>query len=109
MSTPHKIKLKQGSLRILRDVVSAVGWAKTTALIIIGGSLAARLPEVDALPDAKASQDEVKAWLNKDIPEFEVSEKERDAVKTALTHFSNEGGIPPTQHAAALLAAFGFE
>lgn len=105
----HKINMKQGSVRILRDIVSAVGWAKTTEHIIIGGGLASRLPEIAEYPAPKATEAEVKAWAVTIIPEFEVSEKERDAVKVAIKHFTEQGGIPPTPYAADLLKAFGFE
>lgn len=105
----HKINIKQGSLRILRDIVSATGWAKTTDHIIIGGGLASRLPEVSTAPDKAATEQQVKDWLNIGVTEFDVSEKERDAVKVAIKHFAEQGSIPPNIYAAELLKSFGFE
>lgn len=105
----HQINIKQGSLRILRDIVSATGWAKSTDHIILGGGLASRLPELAPWLTKDATEKEMKDWLAETIPEFEVSEKERDAVKVAIRHFAEQGSIPPNVYAAELLKAFGFE
>lgn len=102
----HKINMGQGAIRIMRDIIAGTGWAKTTSHIVIGGGLLSRLPEIQEPPAAK---DDVTAWGKKPVPEFEITEKERDACKVAIDHFAGQGAIPPNVYSAELLRAFGYE
>jgi len=102
----HKINLLQAEANLLRGIIAATGWCKTTQDIMLGGGLLAdsRLPEFENIPtEAKA----VKEWAKVAVPEFEVTEKERDAIKRAITHFVSLGQAASLP-ALGLLKAFGY-
>jgi len=103
----HKINMSQGAVNLLRNIISGTGWAKTTQDIILGGGLLAdtRLPEYENIPTEKKAAME---WAKAPAPEFEVSEKEREAVKRAITHFCTQGALPIGLASAELLKVFGF-
>jgi len=111
----HKININTGAVRFLRDMLSATGWAKTTSDIILGGGLlVTTVPEVPEPPaqDAKSDKNEQKRlnleWAKTPVPEFEVSEKEREACRKCIKHFADQGAIPPNNQGAQLLVAFGY-
>jgi hypothetical protein len=111
----HIIKINTGSVRFLRDMLSATGWAKTTSDIILGGGLlVSTVPEVPEPPAqdnklSKAEQLKVnQEWAATPVPEFSVSEKEREAIRKCVKHFAEQGAIPPNKQGADLLVAFGF-
>lgn len=111
MSTKHTVKLSQGAVHLLRSIVDAPGWAKSTSDIIVGGGLLSddRLPEYKDAPTDKTSKEESKAWLEKAASPFEITEKEREAIKRAIEHFTGQGNIKASKYSAELLKAFGFE
>ena len=92
---------------MLRSIIEGNGWAKTTSDIIHGGGLLAkgRLPDVGPLPEADV---DAKAFAEKPAPEFEVSEKEREAIKRAIKFFAESGNIKPSSFSLEVLLAFGF-
>jgi hypothetical protein len=123
-SVSHTIKLTQGALRYLHDFLGAVGWAKTTSDIVIGGSLLAEIlpappapPVTDIPKESTAAQvnelrakheADTKQWRDTPAPEFDLNDKQRDAVRRCLKHFAEQAQIPSTPQAATLLRAFGY-
>ena len=111
----HKLELTRGSLRFLHQMIAAPGWAKTIQDIMLGGKLLAEtLPPFEAVPEKRNTETptdydkRVKAWNAEAAAVFEITEKDREACKRALEHFAREGAIPPNEHSAKLLAAFGY-
>jgi hypothetical protein len=114
MSNKHSLALPQMSAAALTEVLEAPGWSKTPADIMLAGQLL-----VDVLPEITRPEAVVKArtqaecrkadaaWCDLAIA-FEVSEKQREAVKRCLTHWTEKGALPGGRYSAALLAAFGF-
>ena len=120
----HKINLTQGAVRYLRDMLASTGWAKSINDIILGGGLL-----VDVLPEPSeppvitpvereaadqarirlaAHTANVKTWSALPVPEFDVTEKQRDCIRRCIKHFAEQGSIPPTPQAFVLLTAFGY-
>jgi hypothetical protein len=96
-------------------MLTATGWAKTTSDIILGGGLLVKtIPEVAEPPAQEASlpkAEQRKAnldWSNTPVPEFTITEKEREACRKCIKHFADQGAIPPNTQGADLLIAFGF-
>lgn len=103
----YKINIKQGSFRILSDLLGSTGWCKTTQDIIVSGGLLARLPE-ESIPD-RMTVSEFTTWAAKLVAEFTITEKERDTVKKCIKHFVEEGKVPGNKYATELLLAFGYD
>lgn len=120
----HKINLTQGAVRYLRDMLASTGWAKSINDIILGGGLLVDvLPEPSEPPTTTPVEREaadqarirllahtadVKAWAALPVPEFDVTEKQRDCIRRCIKHFAELGNIPPTPQAYVLLTAFGY-
>ena len=109
----HPIKIPQLSVKCLTDCLEGAGWSKGPADIVLGGQLLVDvLPEVtlpEAVTKAKSQAESRKAdaaWCDAPV-EFEVTEKQRDAVKRCLTFWTEKGAIPGGRYSSALLLAFG--
>lgn len=108
----HKIKLNQGAVKFLRDMLALPGWANTVKDIILGGQLLVDVvPEVPNPPEGADANDreKVMGWANTEVAEFEVTENQREAVRRCLKHFAEKGAIPPVKNAMLLLVAFGYD
>ena len=117
-----KITLPQQSLRILREILSAPGWAKTTKELYLGGRLLAQtLPEPDIswLKTAKQvealTQEEVtayqakdKEWANTEI-EIEITDAERDICRKAIEKLTEAGSIAASKYGFKVIEVFGFK
>jgi len=108
----HKIKLNQGSVKFLRDMLAMPGWATNVGDIVLGGQLLCDVvPETDDPPAGEDAnnREKVMAWANVDKPEFELTEKQRESARRCLKHFAEKGAIPPVKNAMLLLVAFGYD
>lgn len=126
-SSPLTVTITQQALNLLRQIVTAIGWAKTIAQIYIGGKLLAEtLPvlesvawvktekEVTAMTDEqrKAYMETDKAWGEKPYT-FTVTSDERDAIEAAFNHFARTAAsakrLGPNEHLYALICAFSIK
>jgi hypothetical protein len=100
-----KLTLDNGSTTLLRSILEAPGWAKTTALIYIGGQLLCEvIPQQDDKPSS-TSQADWTFWSRQPV-EVEVSEKQFDVCKLAIRHFVSEGKIAAGPFSMLLLKEF---
>ena len=105
-STTTSVKLSQQSVNVLRQIVAAVGWAKSYQDIYVGGQLLSEthgLPTLDSTDWVK-TPDEVKAmkpaaraaYLKTDqewgakVVAFSVTETQGTVIKKAFDHFMTE-------------------
>lgn len=113
-ATPsHELKLPQLAAKALADALEGPGWAKGPADIVLAGQvLVDVLPEI-ALPENVATARTQAAchkanaeWCGQEIA-FRLTEKQREMVKRALTHWAEKGALPAGRYTTALLTAFG--
>lgn len=115
------IKVTQQSLNLIRQIVAAVGWAKTVEDIYVGGQLLdAVLPEPDPIDwvksvqelaalspaEQKAYQRKDKAWCDKVI-EFTLTARQVDTFKKAFENLVTEGKLAPNKYLSEIIVTFG--
>ena len=119
-SDPNSVTVTQQALNLARQIISAVGWAKSVDDIYIGGKLLAEtFPENDSLDWIKPDEEvrlmtkaQRQAYVEKDrkwastLKTFAVSEKEKAAFKKAFEHFASEGKLGPNEYISELIVAF---
>lgn len=103
----HELKIPNSSTLLLISVLSQPGWAKTIEDIIVGGSL---LVEVFGKFEPKKGEDGQfdPAWLD-EIHVSELTEKQRDCCKRAITSTINDKKMPVAKTSFFLVKAFGLE
>ena len=101
---PHTIKLTNGAAILLKSIVQAPEAVKGTAKqFVIGLLLESTL---DAAPVPQEGEDQL-TWSKLDWKEIEVTEKQRDAIKEAITFCADKGILPVGVHLNSLLLQFG--
>lgn len=103
----HKINIPNSSALLLVSVLASPGWAKTIEDIIVGGSL---LVEVFGKFEPKKTDDDKldPAWLD-ETSDWELTEKQRDGCKRAITLTIAEKKMPVAKTSYLLVKAFGLE
>lgn len=113
----HELKIPNSSTLLLISVLSQPGWAKTIEDIIIGGSLLVEVFgkfEPKKIPKAKVNKDDPdetefdKVWLD-EIHVAELTEKQRECCKRAITSTINDKKMPVAKTSFFLVKAFGLE
>ena len=101
---PHLIKLTNGAAILLKSIVQAPEAVKGTAKqFAIGLLLESTLDDAPKLPEG---EDHL-AWPKLDWKEIEITEKQRDACKEAITFCADKGILPVGGHLNSLLLQFG--
>lgn len=125
MPTPPKgpvqqIKITQQSVNLVRQILAAVGWAKSVEDIYLGGQmLASAIPEID-LSWVKSGKDlaeltpeEQKAYVRKDrawcekVVEFTLTAKQVEVVKKAFKSLVESGNLAPNSALSEIIEVFG--
>lgn len=115
----HDIKLPRNALRILiPQIMNPEGWCKNVKQYTAVGSFLDNevvSQHIDLDPespkDGESKKDyisRIKPWLD-DMIEFQVSEAERDAIKSCLNHGVTSSRLPGSIYTLKLLEAFGVE
>lgn len=104
----HTAQINRGAAVLLSSMLIAPGWYED-------GVTAARacaileMPELDQDPgERKDGSDELKAWES-EVVALELTERQRDTIKTCVEKHAKGGRMPLGRAAGALLRAFGFE
>lgn len=103
----HKIPLPHASTLLLTSMLSAPGWADTLADIQYGGQLMIETFK-DFAPKTDENGNLDHAWLREEAT-WELSEKQRETCKKAITALAKEAKIPLGLPSYQLLKAFGLE
>lgn len=95
------------SVRILRNVLSAPGWAKKTEEVWLAGKLLCEvIPEdVDEAPEF-ATKTAERAWCQEPVS-LELTEKQREVCKTAVKALIAEGRMAPGEYSYRLIGMLG--
>lgn len=122
----ESVTLSQQGVNVARQIVNAIGWAKTVEDIAIGGELLVRVfPTLDPIDDwiktdaevKKMTPTEAKTYLEKDRAwgtkpcAFTMTDKQKAVVVKAFKHFveesANAGKLGPSEWLTELIGVFG--
>lgn len=110
-----KLVLTNRAAETLRDALATIGWANDIPSIYRGGQILAEvLPELKERPkmvdprnpteaDAKA----VLKWADTKVPAFELSDKQMETAKKAITFFAEKAVLQSGKYTNELLKALG--
>ncbi len=97
--TEKIFKLKLGSVYLIKEVISAPGWALTTGEMYTAGKIVTEI-----IPDLALIQN--KEELDKDGPVFTLSDKQFDAAKKAIKYSVEKGFLIPNKYTVEVFDAF---
>ena len=117
------VTITQQSLNLIRQMLSAVGWAKSVTQIYLGGKLLEdTLPSPDATDWVKSDAEQramTKAqrtayakqdqeWAHKEI-HLILSPKEVETIKTALEFVAGTGSLAPNRYVSEIIKVLGIK
>lgn len=117
-TTPAPSPLTAGACRRLAGHLSAAEWNKDPVKCYRASLLSKRirrscpdtLPEVkDARNMTREEERAVRAWLDRELPEISLSEKERELSREAVNWFIGQGRFAQDDDTVALMDAIGMK
>lgn len=90
------MKITKGAYRLLKQMVSLPGWAKTVTDLYVGGQILVDVLKEDVKEDEKMD----------DIIDVEFNLKQSQTCIKAIKHFIEEGSLPAGKHSLLLIQMF---
>jgi hypothetical protein len=98
----HKLTLTNGLRLIAHNLLHVPDTFKTPSEVMQAARII-ELLDCPAVTPAEATEE----WQGKTAPEIELTERQRDLLKTAVEKHASR--LPPTRHVVSLLSQLGFE
>lgn len=106
---PHTISglSRLGAIQ-LRTSLNNPKWSNGIKDFIAGANAIAKVPDLN-IPDDLKSDALILKWGEPSVEEFQLSDTERDAARTAVRYAVNEKVLVINKHSATLITLLGLE